>query len=85
MNAASLFFSSGKRPDVSYPSGEFYWYVASRETIDSPWDTPEALPVLLNQGGDSGPSISSDGRLLDVGRCGVIYVATRESLGTAQE
>ena len=83
----SMYFHSGMRPGPEFPVGDFYLYVATRESVEDGWRTPEPLPVELNQGGDGGPSISSDGLSLYFSRGDEmgpgleadIYYTTRET------
>ena len=37
----SLYFSSDQRPGPSYPPGDFYMYVATRDTLGGDWSVPK--------------------------------------------
>ncbi len=87
----SLYLTSRQRPGPEYPVGDFYLYVATRNSKNDPWSTPQPLPVELNQGGDGGASLSSDSLALYFSRGGEfgpsqgsdLYLATRESMEMA--
>lgn len=85
-----IYFASSLHPGPDYPDGEYYLYSAARDSIHDDWGIQQPLPIELNQGGDSGPSLSSDGLTLFFTRgdengpalLADIYTATRDSLDT---
>ncbi|MFC1793659.1 hypothetical protein ACFL3Q_08755 [Planctomycetota bacterium] len=78
----SLYFCSNR--SGSYGHGPCDLWLATRPTINDPWQTPENLgPVVNGSAWDSGPSISADGLSLyfESNRSGIwdIWVTTRET------
>jgi hypothetical protein len=53
-------------------------YTATRATATSAWSTPVAVAEVNNEGSESRPSLSGDGKRLHFGRGGDIWVSTRE-------